>query len=214
MEPPFATDEDAIRRGDARPSAGLAGVILCGGQSTRMGVDKATITLGGTTLLARAVAHLDEVCDPVLIAPGDTSMIFAGRQSVADAVRDAGPLGGIVAALRASPHPLLAVVAVDLPWIDPRLIRMLAALVGDCDVAVCETAGGVEPLHAVYSKTILGAAEAALAGPDRSLRGLIARAKARRVTESEWRAAGISEMFARNLNTPEDLAAVSPETLR
>ena len=179
-----------------------------------MGVDKAAITLGGTTLLARAVARLAEVCDPVLIAPGDTSTTVAGRQSVADAVRDAGPLGGIVAALRASPHPLLAVVAVDLPWIDARLIRMLAALVGDCDVAVCETAGGVEPLHAVYSTTILGEAQAALAGPDRSLRRLIARTKARRLAESEWRAAGISEMFARNLNTPEDLASVSPEALR
>src|ERR1700733_4841427 len=214
MEPPVAADEDAIPRGDARPSAGLAGVILCGGRSTRMGVDKARITLGGTTLLARAVAQIDEVCDPVLIAPGDTGTTVAGRQSVADAVGDAGPLGGIVAALRTSPHPLLAVVAVDLPWIDPRLIRMLAALIGDYDVAVCETASGVEPLHAVYSTTILGAAEAALAGSDRSLRRLIARAKTRRVGESEWRAAGISEMFARNLNTPEDLAAVSPETPR
>jgi molybdopterin-guanine dinucleotide biosynthesis protein A len=214
MELPFAADEDAIRHGDARPSAGLAGVILCGGRSTRMGVDKATITLGGTTLLARALAHLDQVCDPVLIAPGDTGATVAGRQSVADAVPHAGPLGGMVAALRATPHPLLAVVAVDLPWINPRLIRMLAALVGDCDVAVCETAGGVEPLHAVYSTTILGAAEAALAGPDRSLRRLIARTKARRVAEREWRVAGISELFARNLNSPEDLAAVSPETLR
>ena len=179
-----------------------------------MGVDKATITLGGTTLLARAVAHRDEVCDPVLIAPGDTATTLDGRQSVTDAVRDAGPLGGVVAALRASPHLLLTVVAVDLPWIDPRLLQLLAGVIGDADVAVCETAGGVEPLHAVYATSILEEAEAALAGPDRSLRGLIARVKARRVPESEWRAAGISERFARNLNTPEDVAAVSPETLR
>jgi molybdopterin-guanine dinucleotide biosynthesis protein A len=109
---------------------------------------------------------------------------------------------------------LLTVVAVDLPWIDPRLLQLLAGVIGDADVAVCETAGGVEPLHAVYATSILEEAEAALAGPDRSLRGLIARVKARRVPESEWRAAGISERFARNLNTPEDVAAVSPETLR
>ena len=49
---------------------GLAGVVLCGGRSARMGVDKATITFDGTTLLERALARLDAVCDPVLIAAG------------------------------------------------------------------------------------------------------------------------------------------------
>ena len=101
-----------------------------------------------------------------------------GRQAIADALPNAGPLGGLVAALRYSPHRLLAVVAVDLPWVDPGLLRMLADLIGDRDVALCETRGGVEPLHAVYSTSLLAAAETALAGSDRSLRRLIDRANA------------------------------------
>jgi molybdopterin-guanine dinucleotide biosynthesis protein A len=176
-----------------------------------MGIDKATITFGGTTLLERALARLDTVCDPVLIAAGDVPIQVAGRTSVADTAPGAGPLGGIVAALRASPHRLLAVVAVDLPWIDPRLIRMLAASIGDRDVAVCETARGIEPLHAVYATSILAAAETALAGSDRSLRGLIGRSLGVRLSESEWRDAGISDRFTRNINTPQDLAAVSQQ---
>jgi molybdenum cofactor guanylyltransferase len=179
-----------------------------------MGIDKATITFGGTTLLERALARLDAVCDPVLIAAGDVPIQVAGRTSVADTVPGAGPLGGIVAALRASPHRLLAVVAVDLPWIDPRLIRMLAASIGDGDVAVCETARGIEPLHAVYATSILAAAEAALAGSDRSLRVLIGRSHGVRLSESEWRDAGISDHFTRNINTPQDLAAVSQQHSR
>jgi molybdenum cofactor guanylyltransferase len=174
-----------------------------------MGVDKATIKVDGATLLERALASLDMVCAPVLIAAGDLPMTVAGRRCVADAVPGAGPLGGLVAALRASPHRLLAVVAVDLPWIDPRLITMLAARIGDCDVAVCETAQGVEPLHAVYSTSLLAPAETALLGSDRSLRRLIERSRAALVTEREWRAAGISDKFTRNINTPEDLAEVS-----
>jgi molybdenum cofactor guanylyltransferase len=173
-----------------------------------MGVDKATITFEGTTLLERAVARLDAVCDPVLIAAGEVPIQMAGRISVADAVPGAGPLGGLMAALRASPHRLLAVVAVDLPWIDPRLIRMLAASIGDRDVAVCETAHGIEPLHAVYATSILAAAEIALEGSDRSLRGLIGRSHAVRLSESEWRDAGISDRFTSNINTPQDLASV------
>ncbi len=179
-----------------------------------MGVDKATVTLDGVTLLERALERLDKVCDPVLIAPGAVPLHVTGRRSVADAVPGAGPLGGLVAALRASTHRLLAVVAVDLPWIDPSLLAMLAATIGDGDVAVCETSRGIEPLHAVYSVSLLGAAEAALAGPDRSLRHLIERSDVRRLPERKWRAAGISARFSDNVNTPEDLARVTRDRPR
>jgi molybdenum cofactor guanylyltransferase len=209
VEAPPGLDQDIQRDDRAHVSVGLAGVVLCGGRSVRMGVDKATITFDGPTLLERALARLDEVCDPVLIAAGDVPLTVTGRRSVVDAVPGAGPLGGLVAALRATPHRLLAVVAVDLPWIDPHLIRMLAARIGDGDVALCETARGLEPLHAVYSTSVLGAAETALAGDDRSLRHLIERSRAVRLAEIEWRGAGISDRFTRNINTPQDLAEVS-----
>jgi molybdopterin-guanine dinucleotide biosynthesis protein A len=188
---------------------GLAGVVLCGGRSTRMGVDKAAIKFEGATLLERALARLGSVCDPVFIAAGGVSHLAAGHHVVPDAVPGAGPLGGLVAALRSSPQRLLAVVAVDLPWIDPRLLQMLAARIGDAGVAVCETSRGTEPLHAVYSTSLLAAAEAALAGPDRSLRDLIERSNAVRVAESEWRGMGIADSFTWNINTPQDLAEIS-----
>ena len=165
-------------------------------------------------LLGRALARLDSVCDPVLIAAGDIPLRIAGRHFIPDAVRGAGPLGGLVAALRASPHRLLAVVAVDLPWIDPMLIAMLAARIGEHDVAVCETSRGIQPLHAVYSTSLLEAAETALAGPDRSLRRLIEGANAVRLAESEWRDAGFTDNFTRNLNSPSDLAEVSQQPPR
>ena len=176
-----------------------------------MGVDKATIDAGGVTLLERAVTRLRAVCDPVLIAPGDLPLAGGADASVVDAVRGAGPLAGLVAALRVAPHHLLAVVAVDLPWLDAGLLQMLARSIGDHDAAVCETESGPEPLHAVYARTALDAAESALHGADRSLRGLIDRIRTLRVAEHEWRAAGISPRFSRNLNAPADLADLSPE---
>jgi molybdenum cofactor guanylyltransferase len=179
-----------------------------------MGVDKATLTFEGVTLLGRALARLDSVCDPVLIAAGDVPLTIAGGYFIPDDVRGAGPLGGLVAALRASPHRLLAVVAVDLPWIDPMLIRMLAARIGEHDVAVCETRRGIQPLHAVYSTSLLEAAETALVGRDRSLRRLIEGAHAVRLAESEWRDAGFTDTFTRNLNSPSDLAEVSQRPRR
>ena len=214
MESLPAHDEDVVRRERRRQSPVLAGVVLCGGLSTRMGADKANIRIDGATLLERALRRLDDVCDPVLIAPGNATVATAGRQVMVDAAPEAGPLGGLVSALRASPHRLIAVVAVDLPWIDPRLIRMLAGRIGDRDVAVCETTRGVEPLHAVYSTSLLARAESALAGPRRSLRRLIAGCRAVRIAESDWRGAGISDAFTLNINTPEDLAELNQDCRR
>jgi molybdopterin-guanine dinucleotide biosynthesis protein A len=208
MESLGDTGEHTELRG---PAPALAGVVLCGGRSVRMGVDKAAIDIGGMTLLERAVTRLRAVCDPVLIAPGDLDHRAGADLSVVDAMPDAGPLAGLVAALRLSPHHLLAVVAVDLPWLDPALLRLLAGRIGAHDAAVCETDRGVEPLHAVYARTALAAAEAALRGPDRSLGGLIDHIRALRVAEPEWRAAGISQRFTRNVNTPADLAELSLE---
>jgi molybdopterin-guanine dinucleotide biosynthesis protein A len=177
-----------------------------------MGADKATMEVGGVTLLERAVTRLREVCDPVLIAPGEVSLPPAAAYvSVLDAMPGAGPLAGLVAALRAAPHRLLAVVAVDLPWLDPALFRLLAGRIGEHDAALSETDRGVEPLHAVYARSALPAAEVALRSPDRSLRGLIDGLRTVRVMPAEWRAAGISERFSRNVNTPADLAELSLE---
>jgi molybdopterin-guanine dinucleotide biosynthesis protein A len=179
-----------------------------------MGFDKATIRFEGETLLHRALARLDTVCDPVMVAPGDMAPTLTGRASVADAARDSGPLGGLVTALRLSPHRLLAVVAVDLPWVDPRLLGLLAAAIGDHDVAVCETDHGLEPLHAVYATSLLEAAEKALRSEDRSIRHLIARSNALYISENEWRNADISDAFTRNVNTPKDLEKFSREPRR
>lgn len=176
-----------------------------------MGTDKAGIELDEVTLLERTVARLGEVCDPVFVGAGDSSLEVAGHLSIPDVLPDAGPLGGLVAALRRSPHPLLAVVAVDLPWLDAGLLGLLADRIGDRDAAVCVTEGGIEPLHAVYARSALPVAEAALAGPDRSLRRMVAKLRSIQISASEWRAAGFSDRFSRNLNSPEDLAEVSRE---
>jgi molybdopterin-guanine dinucleotide biosynthesis protein A len=202
---------DTVDPVDPRAPAPLAGVVLCGGRSLRMGVDKATIDVGGVTLLERAVTRLRAACDPVLIAPGELCLAAGADACVVDALPGAGPLAGLVAALRASPHRLLAVVAVDLPWLDPALLRLLAVWIGAHDAAVCVTDQGLQPLHAVYARTALDAAEDALHGPDRSLRGLIGRVRTLRVAEHEWRAAGIAQRFSRNLNTPADVAELSRE---
>jgi molybdopterin-guanine dinucleotide biosynthesis protein A len=205
------TGEDVDLRDPAPISRRLAGVVLCGGRSRRMGIDKATIEVGGTTLLERAISRLREVCDPVLVAPGALQFEPGEHDVVEDAMPAAGPLGALVAVLRRRPGPLVAMVAVDMPWIDPALLLLLAGRIGDHDLAVCATHRGLEPLHAVYAMSALGPAEVALRSEDRSLHGLLERLRVLTVHEREWRGAGISDRFARNVNTPADLAELRLE---
>lgn len=187
----------------------LAGAVLCGGLSRRMGTDKALVRFDGVALVERVVARLRGVCEPVVIAPGGRDIQVSGCAAVGDAAVAAGPLGGLLAALRASPHQLVAVVAVDMPWVDPALIALLAARCSGLDAILPVSTHGPEPLHAVYARSAIGSFEAAIGGDDRSLHGALRNLRVGHIEEAEWRAAGIEPGFARNLNTPEDLEVLS-----
>lgn len=191
----------------------LTGLVLCGGASQRMGRDKALLEHRGTTLLAGLTARLARECDPVILASGEAPRFSSlGLEEVADPVPSAGPLGGLVAGLRASPHRLVAVVAVDMPRANPGLLRHLAEMVGNRYAAVPSSADGIEPAHAVYSTDALAEAEAGLLSERRSLHSLLARIPVLVLSPGEVAAAGFDRSFAANVNTPlEALGQLSSE---
>ena len=97
-------------------SADIAAFILAGGKSTRMGTDKAFVTLDGRTLLARVLEVAHSVTRDVRIV-GDAAKYAVFAPVVEDVFRDCGPLGGIHAALRASQAELNLILAVDVPFV-------------------------------------------------------------------------------------------------
>jgi len=184
----------------------LAGLVLCGGASARMGRDKALIQLEGQPLAVRVATRISRVADPVMLAPGTAGRLtHLGYAEVADDPAGVGPLGGLVGGLAASPHHLLAAAAVDMPFVSPELMRLLAELHGDEDAVVPVTNSGVEPLHAVYAKTALPILREACAEGRFVLRAVLERLRVRLVGEAEWRPADPSGRFALNVNRPEDL---------
>jgi molybdopterin-guanine dinucleotide biosynthesis protein A len=176
----------------------VAGAVLAGGPSRRMGRDKATLPLGGAALGHLALDALAAVADPVaLVAPvGHPANALLARSAPAGsssrlvAVADPGegPLAALAAALRALPAEYLVVAAGDHPGLRVELLRHLVDGRAAAPALACRRDGGVEPLVAVYRRdAALAAAEARLAGPDRSLRGLLAALGARILEEAEWR---------------------------
>lgn len=174
-----------------------------------MGREKALVEVDGEPLVRRVARRLAEVADPVLIAtgvPGRLGPLPYGE--VGDACDGCGPLGGIAAALAASPHELVAVVAVDMPFADPALLDVLARAWRGEDAVVPVAERGPEPLHAIYRKTALPRLRAAIGDERFAMHEVLETLRVRRVTSDEWRAAGVDERFAVNLNEPEDLERV------
>ena len=125
-------------RGERRPT----GIVLAGGASRRMGTDKAALELGGRTLLQHAVDALEraDVGSIVVVGAADRSAPTVRASGPVrfevDAVPGEGPLRGLAAGLAAAAAPLALVVGVDMPFVDPELLRLLAA----------RAAGGASPL--------------------------------------------------------------------
>jgi molybdopterin-guanine dinucleotide biosynthesis protein A len=192
-------------------SRGVTGLVVCGGAGSRLGYDKALIEVGGELLVLRVARLLSSVADPVLLAPGRPGRLGLdhGYSEVTDAVPNAGPLGGLAAGLQASPHALMAVVAVDMPFASPALFGLLAERWAGQDAVVPVTGLGVEPLHAMYSTSALPAVREALARERYALRRLLAGLQVLEIPEREWRAADPSGRFAANLNRAEDLAGLA-----
>lgn len=153
----------------------FSAVLLAGGRSSRMGSDKALLPVEGRPLWQRQVE--------VLRAAGARQIFFSVRPEqdwvpadvkvVRDAVPDAGPLAGIASALALCSDGHLAVLAVDLPRMDPVWFAQLLATCTPGVGAVGRRNGFYEPLAAIYPRELLPAAEAALVREDYSLQRLL-----------------------------------------
>lgn len=184
----------------------MTGLVLCGGESTRMGRDKALLSISGRPLFVFVAETLRRVCDPVVLAPGCRGRLgITGFQEVDDAVPDTGPMGGIAAGLAASSHDLVAVVAVDMPRLSPALLQYMAVLHSDEDAIVPITSRGREPLHAVYARSSLAHMRGALEEGRLGMRALLDEIKVKEVGEPEWSGFDPSGAFAANVNTMKDL---------
>ena len=171
------------------------GVVLAGGHSRRMGTEKALLTVAGEPLWRRQARVLREAGAAEIRLSVRREQAWAsasGERLVHDAVEDAGPLGGIVAAARAMRGTHLGVLAVDLPRMEPAWWRTLAENCRPGRGAVGKCEGFFEPLAAIYPREILAAAEAALKAGEWSLQRLLAAEAARfacveiGVAEAAW----------------------------
>ena len=120
-----------------------------------MGQDKALLPFLGQPLIVRVIERLKPIADEILITTNRPEAFqFLGLPLIPDAQPGRGALGGLYTALNAASHPLVAVVACDMPFVSRLLLSALqeALLATHADVALPVSADGAEPFHAVYRR--------------------------------------------------------------
>jgi molybdenum cofactor guanylyltransferase len=185
-----------------------AGIVLCGGKSTRMGSSKALLPFGSETMLQRVVRLLGEVVGPiVVVAAVDQELPALPRDVIVtrDEHEARGPLEGLRAGLKAlAPDVDRAyVTSCDVPLLVPLFVRQMLDLSSGYDVAVMEIDGFTHPLSAVYRRTTLPFVEDLLAQDRLRPAFLFEAVKTRRVRPEEM-TADPELRTLRNLNTRDD----------
>jgi len=130
---------------------------VAGGKSRRMGRDKRFLELGGQPLLQRALSVLQRLFPEVLIAVAEplSQLTGQGFRVVLDLIPNCATLGGLYTGLSSASHPRVFAVGCDMPFLNPEAIRRLAGLDAQADVVMPRLATGLQPMHAVYSKSCL-----------------------------------------------------------
>lgn len=197
------------------------GVVLAGGQSRRLGRDKALLRLtSGVTLLEHTLdvlreAGLREIVISVstperAAALREATPALAGRRYIVDEQPDRGPLSALSTILRVVPLRAALLAACDLPRLVAAVPRLLLNTQDAADIVLPRVGGHDQPLLALYGPTCLPVATRLLAEGRLAMRDLLAASELRvhLLADVDLARAGIPASAFDNLNTPADLAAL------
>lgn len=201
----------------------ISAAILAGGQSSRMGQDKAFLPVGGQPVIQRVIEQLSRLCQDVLVVTNSPDAyrerlnamrpVVTAQESHSELprlrlVRDIYPgtkaLGGIYTALDAARCHYCLIVACDMPFLNLALLRHMISLAPDFDAVIPCGPEGLEPLHAVYSKACLEPIARRLSAGQLRIRDFLDEVRVYTVTQGEI--TGIDPGFLSffNMNTPAD----------
>lgn len=178
-----------------------------------MGQDKALLDFNGRPLIQRVYEQLAPVANEVLITSNQEGVYaFLQVPVIPDVIPGRGALGGLYTALVAATHPLVAVIACDMPFASAKLFTYQHQLLErntSFDATVPLSADGFEPFHAIYRKeSCLPALKTAIDSGEWRIRPWLERLHLRRLTPEEITSFDPTGQAFININTPADLAQV------
>ncbi|MGD8402199.1 MAG: molybdenum cofactor guanylyltransferase [Anaerolineales bacterium] len=184
--------------------------VQAGGESRRMGQDKALMSFLGRPLIQRVVDRLSPIADEMIVTTNNPDDYrFLGLSLFPDLKPGRGALGGLFTALSSATCDVVAVVACDMPFANTSLIEASSRLLveAEADVVIPDSGGGLEPMHALYRReTCLPAIESAIEADKWKLISWFPQVKVRIIQPDEVKTYDPSGLAFWNLNTPEEFA--------
>ncbi len=183
----------------------MIGAVLCGGRSRRMGSPKALLPWAGGDLLGHALSILSAAgIEPVCLGPAEWAERH-GAAALADAVQDAGPLGGVLAAVAKDD---VFLIAVDMPLLTAGEMRALAAY-GEAQKTLMLPAqdGMLRALCGYWPRELAQPLEDYLRSGERRVLGFADRVPHRYLDDGDLRRIGVDPGHLLGLNTREEYEA-------
>jgi molybdopterin-guanine dinucleotide biosynthesis protein A len=181
--------------------------IQAGGRSSRMGSNKAFITLAGKPLIEHVLARVEGLGDEILITTNHPAEYgYLDKRLVPDLIPGAGALAGLRTALSAAAGTLVLVLACDMPFVSRPLLKHMLCLAKDFDVVIPKYREMYEPLHAVYQKTsCLAAVERVFSAGERRVISFLPDVNVHTIDPHDLARLDPEGLSFFNINTPEDL---------
>lgn len=177
---------------------GITGIVLAGGQSRRMGSDKALLEFRGKKLIEFSLGVMREVAGTIIISANHDLFNYLGETVVADKHSGIGPLGGLEATLRTSGTRVNLLAPCDTPFLSAAFLRGILDYVEAYDAVVpISTDGKIEPLTAYYSKDILPVIERQIKQGDYKIQHLLQNIRTKYLLFD-------GSHILKNMNTPDD----------
>ncbi len=210
---------DRLDSSERQERVTTAGIILCGGQSQRMGRPKAWLPFGNELLLPRVVRLLREVVAPIVVVAAPDQEVPPLPDEVIlvrDELEGRGPMQGLAAGLNVLRGRAVAAFlsACDVPFLQPTFVQCVIELLGDHTIGVPRVGERDHPLAAVYRVDVVDTVVRLLQADRRRMRDLFAEVPTRVIEAAELADADPAFRSLQNLNTLAEYQAALDEMKR
>jgi molybdopterin-guanine dinucleotide biosynthesis protein A len=134
--------------------ADITGIILCGGESKRMGMDKARLRLGEKTIIELVIKNLIPVCHQITICTNNQDLEYLPYKKINDLYHGIGPIAGVISGLSESCTEHNIIVSCDTPFIPVDFYKLILHQPKTYDIVLPEFKGKIQSLCGYFRKSI------------------------------------------------------------
>ncbi len=183
----------------------FTGAVLIGGKSRRFGTDKVVCPVAEKPMAKKVIELVSRIFDGVILI-GHPRKELNDYKIIEDIVPDRGSLGGIFTALSVAKGEYVFVFGADMPFLNVELIKYMITVTDKHDIIIPRWSKGIEPLHAVYRKSLIPNIKSLIEKDYLKISTLIEMKdiSTLEITEEKIRSFGDPEKIFFNVNTPDD----------